>query len=127
VAVVLPATTWFLMKERGAPARTFIERGIPVAVGTDFNPGTSPTASLPLAMTVACLALGLSPAEALVGATINAAHALGIGDLVGSLEPDRQADLVVWRASSADEIPYWPAANLVLTVIKRGRVVLQRS
>lgn len=127
VAVVLPATTWFLMKERGAPARTFIERGIPVAVGTDFNPGTSPTASLPLAMTTACLSLRLTPAEALVGATINAAHALGIGDLVGSLEPDRQADLVVWRASSVDEIPYWPAANLVLTVIKRGRVVLQRS
>ncbi len=61
VATVLPATTWFLMKDHGAPARTFIDRGIPVAIGTDFNPGTSPTASLPLAMTVACLELGLQP------------------------------------------------------------------
>jgi imidazolonepropionase len=76
---------------------------------------------------VACLSLRLTPAEALVGATINAAHALGIGESAGSLEPDKQADLVVWRASSVDEIPYWPAANLVQTVIKRGRVVLQRN
>ncbi len=127
VAVVLPATTWFLMKESGAPARTFIERGIPVAIGTDFNPGTSPTASLPLAMTVACLSLRLTPAEVLVGATVNAAHALGIGDLVGSIEPDKQADLVVWRVPAADQIPYWPAADLVRTVIKRGRPVLQRG
>lgn len=127
VAVVLPATTWFLMKERGAPARTFIERGIPVAIGTDFNPGTSPTASLPLAMTVACLSLRLTPAEALVGATVNAAHALGLGDIVGSIEPDKQADLVIWRVPTADQIAYWPAADLVRTVIKRGRPVLQRG
>ena len=75
VATVLPATTWFLMKDHGAPARTFIDRGIPLAIGTDFNPGTSPTASLPLAMTVACLELGLSPDEALSAVTINAARA----------------------------------------------------
>jgi imidazolonepropionase len=127
VAVVLPATTWFLMKSAGAPARTFIERGIPVAIGTDFNPGTSPTASLPLAMTIACLALKLTPAETLTAVTINAAHALGIGDVVGSLEPDKQADLVVWRVPSVDQLPYWPAADLVRTVIKRGRPRLQRD
>jgi imidazolonepropionase len=127
VAVVLPATTWFLMKPSGAPARRYIDRGIPVAIGTDFNPGTSPTASLPLAMTVACLSLGLSPAETLTAVTINAAHALGIADAVGSLEPDKQADLVVWRVPSPDQIPYWPAADLVRTVVKRGRTVLQRG
>jgi imidazolonepropionase len=127
VAILLPATTWFLMKSSGAPARTFIERGIPVALGTDFNPGTSPTASLPLAMTVACLSLRLTPAEALSAVTINAAHALGIGDVVGSLEPDKQADLVVWRVPSVDQIPYWPAADLVRTVVKRGRPLLQRE
>src|SRR6185369_6273517 len=86
VATVLPATTWFLMKDHGAPARTFIDRGIPVAIGTDFNPGTSPTASLPMAMTVACLELGLSPDEALSAVTINAARALGLEDEIGSLE-----------------------------------------
>ena len=127
VAIVLPATTWFLMKAVAAPARTFIERGIPVALGTDFNPGTSPTASLPLAMTIACLSLKLSPSEALTAVTINAAHALGIGDVVGSLEQDKQADLVVWRVPSVDQIPYWPAADLVRTVVKRGRPRLQQD
>jgi imidazolonepropionase len=127
VATVLPATTWFLMKPRHAPARTFIDRGIPVAIGTDFNPGTSPTPSLPLAMTVACLNLGLSPDEALTAVTINAAHAVGLGDEVGSIEDGKAADLVIWRVPTTRQIPYWPAADLVRTVVKRGRVVLERS
>lgn len=127
VATVLPVTTWFLMKDHGAPARTFIERGIPVALGTDFNPGTSPTASLPLAMTVACLELGLTPDEALSAVTINAARALGLEEEIGSLEPGKSADLVIWRVPTSTQIPYWPAADLVRTVIKRGRVVLERA
>jgi imidazolonepropionase len=127
VATVLPATTWFLMKPRHAPARTFIDRGIPVAIGTDFNPGTSPTPSLPLAMTVACLNLGMTPDEALAAVTINAAFALGMGDEVGSLEGGKSADLVVWRVPASRQIPYWPAADLVRTVVKRGRVVYERA
>jgi imidazolonepropionase len=127
VATVLPATTWFLGKDHPAPARTFIEHGIPVAVGTDFNPGTSPTASLPLAMTVACLDLGLTPDEALCGVTINAARAVGLDEEIGSLEVGKSADLVVWQVPTSDQIPYWPAADLVRTVVKRGRVVLDRS
>jgi imidazolonepropionase len=127
VATVLPVTTWFLMKDHGAPARTFIERGIPVAIGTDFNPGTSPTASLPLAMTMACVELGLTPDEALSAVTINAARALGLEDDIGSLEPGKSADLVIWRVPTSTQIPYWPAADLARTVIKRGRIVLDRS
>lgn len=127
VATVLPATTWFLMKDHGAPARTFIERGIPVALGTDFNPGTSPTASLPLAMTVACLELRMTPDEALSAATINAAWAVGLEEEVGSLEPGKSADLVVWRVPSSTQIPYWPAADLARIVVKRGRVVFDRG
>jgi len=127
VATVLPATTWFLMKDHGAPARTFIERGIPVALGTDFNPGTSPTASLPLAMTVACLELGMTPDEALAATTINAAWAVGMEEEVGSLEPGKSADLVVWRVPTSTQIPYWPAADLARAVVKRGRVVLDRG
>lgn len=126
VATLLPATTWFLMSDHYAPARTLIERGVPVAIATDFNPGTSPTASLPLAMTVACLELKLNPSEALAAVTINPAHALGMGDEIGSIEPGKQADLVIWRVPSHQQIPYWPGANLVRTVIKRGRTVFQR-
>jgi imidazolonepropionase len=127
VAVLLPATTWFLMHDEMAPARTFIDRGIPVAIATDFNPGTSPTASLPLAMTVACLALKLTATEALAAVTINAAAALGLSEEVGSIEAGRVADLALWSVPSHRQIPYWPAADLVRAVIKRGRVVLARA
>lgn len=127
VATLLPVTTWFLVKDHHAPARTFIERGVPVAIGTDFNPGTSPTASLPLAMTAACLNLGMTPDEVLAGVTINAAFALGQGDEIGSLEAGKRADLVIWNVPTSRQIPYWPAADLVRTVVARGRVVLERS
>jgi imidazolonepropionase len=123
VATILPATTWFLMSGHYAPARRLIDRGVPVALGTDFNPGTSPTPNLPLVMTIACLSLGLTPAEALAAVTINAAHALRLGDEIGSLEPGKAADLVVWGVPSVDQIPYWPGADLVRAVVKRGRVV----
>jgi imidazolonepropionase len=127
VATVLPATTWFLMKDHHAPARTLIDRGVPVAIGTDFNPGTSPTPSLPLAMTAACLNLRMTPDEVLAAVTINAALALGMADEIGSLEGGKQADLVIWNVPTSRQIPYWPAADLVRTVVKRGRVVLDRS
>jgi imidazolonepropionase len=127
VAVVLPATTFFLMHEEVAPARTFIDRGIPVALATDFNPGTSPTPSLPYVMTVACLTLKLTPSEALAAVTVNAAAALGIADEVGSIESGRQADLAIWNVPTHRQIPYWPAADLVRAVVKRGHVVMERT
>lgn len=126
VATLLPATTWFLMKDHHAPARAFIDQGVPVAIGTDFNPGTSPTPSLPLAMTAACLNLRMTPDEVLAAVTINAALALGLADEIGSLEGGKQADLVVWAVPTSRQIPYWPAADLVRTVVKRGRIVLDR-
>jgi imidazolonepropionase len=126
IAVVLPTVDWFLMHDSTTPARTFIDRGIPVALATDFNPGTSPTPSLPFVMTVACLELKLTPSEALAATTINAAAALGLADEVGSIETGRYADLVIWNVPTHRQIPYWPAADLVRTVVKRGRVVLER-
>jgi imidazolonepropionase len=114
------------MHDEVAPARRFIERGIPVALATDFNPGTSPTASLPLVMTVACLELKLTPSEALAAVTINAAAALGLADELGSIETGRYADLAIWNVPTHRQIPYWPAADLIRAVVKRGRVVLER-
>jgi len=126
VATLLPATTWFLMHDDFAPARTLIERGIPVALATDFNPGTSPTPSLLHVLTVACLELKMTPSEALAAVTINAAHALGQGDEIGSIEAGKAADLVIWRVPTHRQLPYWPAADLVRTVVKRGRIVVDR-
>lgn len=127
VATLLPATTFFLMTDEAAPARRFIDAGVPVALGTDFNPGTSPTPNLPLVMTVGCLEMKLSPSEALAAVTINAAHAVGVADRVGSIEPGKQADLVIWRASRVEQLPYWVGADLADVVIKRGRVIHRRS
>ena len=127
VAVVLPTVDWFLMHDTATPARTFIDRGIPVALATDFNPGTSPTPSLPLVMTAACLELKMTPSEALAATTINAAAALGLADELGSIETGRFADLAIWNVPTHRQIPYWPAANLVRAVVKRGRLVLERA
>jgi len=127
VATLLPATTWFLMHDEYAPARTLIERGVPVALATDFNPGTSPTPSLLHVMTVACLELKMTPSEALAAVTINAAQALGLADETGSIEAGKAADLVIWRVPTHRQLPYWPAADLVRTVVKRGRIVVERT
>jgi imidazolonepropionase len=127
VATLLPATTWFLMADGAAPARRFIDAGVPVALGTDFNPGTSPTPNLPLVMTVGCLEMKLTPAEALAAVTINAAHAVGVAGEAGSLEPGKLADIVIWRTGDAGQLPYWVGADLVDVVVKRGRVVYRRG
>jgi imidazolonepropionase len=127
VATLLPATSWFLGKRRFAPARRFIEAGIPVALATDLNPGTSPTVSLPLVMSIACVEMGLTPSEALAAVTINAAYSLGLGDEIGSIETGKQADLVVWDVPTVDQLPYWLGTRPARTVIKRGRVVFERS
>jgi imidazolonepropionase len=78
-------------------------------------------------MTLACLNLGLTPDEALVAVTVNAAHAIGMGEEIGSLETGKAADIVIWNVPSSRQIPYWPAADLVRTVIKRGRIVIDNG
>jgi imidazolonepropionase len=124
IATLLPATTLTLMNEHYAPARALIERGIPIALGNDFNPGTSPTANLQLVLAIACHQLKLSAAEALVATTINAARALGLEATHGSIESGKQADLVLWAVPSLELLPYWLGADLVRAVVKRGRVVV---
>jgi imidazolonepropionase len=127
VATLLPATSLVLMKKRDAPARTLIDQGVPVALGTDFNPGTSPAANLQIIISLAVLRLKMTPSEALAAVTINAAHALGLGETHGALEPGRVADLVIWDVASHELLPYWLGASLVRVVVKRGSPVWAAS
>ncbi|HXX94936.1 MAG TPA: amidohydrolase family protein, partial [Planctomycetota bacterium] len=127
VAVLLPGTSHFLGGGRFAPARRMLEEGVPIALGTDFNPGSCTAFSLPLIMSLACTHLGMSPAQALSASTINAAYACGEGGEAGSLEPGKRADLVVWHARDVRELPYWLGANLVWKVIRGGRLEVERK
>lgn len=124
VAIMLPGTPFFLNMAERAPARQLIERGVAIAIGTDFNPGSCFTESMPMMMTLAALHLRMTPAEALAACTINAAHALGLADRVGSLEVGKQADLVVWDVPNHMHLAYHFGVQLTRHVLKRGEVVL---
>ena len=120
VAVLLPATMVFLGKQGQAPARRLIEAGAAVALATDFNPGTSPTVSLPLVMAFGVSELGLRHAEALTAVTVNAAAALGLAGERGQLAPGFAADLVVAAVEDWREVAYWMGANVVSAVWTGG-------
>ena len=127
VAVLLPGAALMLMETIHAPARRLIEAGVPVALATDFNPGSSPILSMPIIVGLACLRRLLTPAEAVVAATLNAACAIGLGDEVGSLEPGKRADMVILDAPSHVHLAYWFGRNLVRTVVKNGTVVVEEG
>ncbi|MNB65271.1 Imidazolonepropionase [compost metagenome] len=124
VAVLLPGTALFLM-ETPAPARALIEAGVPVALATDCNPGTSPTCSLPFVMNAACLTMRMTPAEVLTACTINAAYAVGRASSIGSLEAGKKGDVVLFKADNYKQLQYYYGMNLVDTVIKNGEVVVK--
>jgi len=123
IAVLLPATSFNLAKNVYARAREMIRAGVPVALATDSNPGSSPTESMPFVLTLACLYLRLTPEEALTAATINAAHAVDRAAQVGSLEVGKQGDVLILDIPNLDYLPYHFGSNPVGTVIKRGIVV----
>ncbi len=123
IATLLPGTSFFLMKHTYAPARRMIEAGIPIALATDCNPGSSFTESMPMIFVLAVFELGLSIEEALTAATLNAACALGLGERIGSIEIGKRADLVVLDAPNLLHLAYHYGINPVRTVIKGGRVV----
>jgi len=120
IPIVLPATTFFLGSQHYAPARKMWDIGLPVAVSTDFNPGSSMTQSMAFVISLACLQLQLSPLEALQAATFNAARSLQMEDRIGSLEPGKQADLVIWELQHYQAIPYYLAYNRIREVWKKG-------
>ncbi len=126
IAVLLPGTTFTMGLKKYAPAFQMIKAGLPIALGTDFNPGTCLTESMPLIMTIACVMMKLTPAEVLTAATINAAYAIDQADKIGSLEPGKQADLVIWNVPSYRHIVYHFGVNLVDQVIKKGKIIERR-
>lgn len=121
VAVLLPATSLYLGKPY-APARAMINAGVPVATASDFNPGSCPSFNLQLVMDLACWGYKLTPAEALTAVTLNAAAAIGRADRLGTVEPGKQADLVIWKTDNLDYLFYRFGQNLAKTVIKNGKV-----
>lgn len=127
MATLLPGSVFHLGLGRYAPARQLIEGGAAVALATDFNPGTCPTCSMPMILSLACTHMAMSPAEAIAAATINGAHALGLGSRIGSIEYGKQADLLVLEASDYRELPYYFGVNLVQMTMKRGKIISQGS
>ncbi|MCF7741296.1 MAG: imidazolonepropionase [Candidatus Marinimicrobia bacterium] len=123
IPILLPATTYFLGSDKYAPARRMLEQALDVALATDFNPGSSMTQSMPFVINVACLNMKMTPKEALKAATYNSARALEMENLVGSIEPNKQADIVIWNCENYQGIPYFLAAQTVEKVVKKGELV----
>ena len=123
VATLLPGTAFFLFLGRYAPARRMISRGVTVALATDFNPGSCMTESLPLISTIACTQMRMTPAETILGITLHAARALRMEKEIGSLEPGKQADLVILDIPDYRHLSYHFGVNHVWQVIKKGRIV----
>ena len=123
VAVLLPGTVFTLGLSRYAPAREMIEQGCALALASDFNPGSSPILSIPLIMAIACTQMRMTPAEALVAGTLNAAWALGMQDEVGSLAPGKWADFLVLGGDDYRLIPYRAGHNPVQSVFLSGREI----
>ncbi len=126
-AVLLAGASFFLREAHEAPARRIIDAGVPVALATDFNPGTCPTEAMTAVLPLACLRLGLEPAEAIAAATLNAAHSLGLADRFGSLEHGKAADMQVLDVPGHEHLAYHFGVNHCRTVVKSGRVVVEEG
>ena len=120
--MLLPATSFYLDKTF-APAKRMIEKGIPVAIASDFNPGSCPSLNLQFAINLGCLRYRMTPEEVLTAVTINPACACGRGNLLGTLELGKQADLVIWNAPDFEMVCYRFGSNLAKHVMKKGEMV----
>ncbi len=121
--VLLPGSVFCLHRTEYPPARAMIEAGLAIVLATDFNPGSSPLCSMPFLLSLACLEMRLTPAEALSAATINAAYSLGLGAEIGSLEPGKQADFLIHEVKDYRELPYFAAAPLRPRVFIGGQEI----
>lgn len=123
IPVLLPATLFSLGSKTYAKARDMINEGLPVALATDFNPGSCNCDSMPLVMTLACLQMKMTPAEALTAATINAAAAINLENRIGSISNGKQADLLIWDIPSYKYIPYHMGSSYPEVVISNGKIL----
>lgn len=119
--VLVPASVYALGKTHYPKARAMIEAGLAVVLATDFNPGSSPTPSIPMVLSLAATQMKMRPAEGISAATINAAYSLGRGDKIGSLEVGKRADFVIWECEDYREIAYWFGMPLVHSVFVNGQ------
>ena len=126
-AILLPSATFFLMQTVKPPARRLIEADVPVAIATDFNPGTSPNEAMGTVLELACLSFGLSIDEAIAAATLNAAYALGRAEETGSIEVGKRADLVVHAVPNRYHLVYRFGVRRVRSVIAAGRAVVEEG
>lgn len=120
IATLVPGANYFLHTDAYPPARKLIDRGVAVALATDYNPGSSPISSIPFVMSLACTQMQMTPEEALTAATINGAHALGLKDRKGSLEIGKDADIAFFEVEDFREIAYWIASNRCFATMMRG-------
>ena len=120
VATLVPGANYFLGLADFAPARKLIDAGVAVALATDYNPGSSPTVSMPFVLSMACTRMRMSPAEAVSAATINAAWGLRLQDRKGSVEPGKDADLALFDVRDYREIAYWFGENRCLETVMNG-------
>ncbi len=127
VATLVPGANYFLGLEKFAPARKLIDAGVAVALATDYNPGSSPTASMTFVLSLACTHLRMSPAEAITAATVNGAWALRLQERKGTIEPGRDADLAVFDVGDYREIAYWVAWNRCAFSILNGAMTTYQS
>ncbi len=123
VATLVPGANYFLGTGKYPPARKLIDAGVPIALATDYNPGSSPTPSMPFVLSLACTNMRMPPAEAIASATINGAWSLGLQDRKGSIEPGKDADLAVFDVDDYREIPYWSGVNRCVATILDGEKI----
>jgi len=126
IATLLPCAS-FYTAAGNAPARALVDAGVPIALGSNFHPKYSPTLNMQTVVALACLRLGLTPAEAITGATINGAHAVGCADRTGSLEPGKSADLAILNVSDYRDLANHFGTNLVHTTMKGGAVIYREG
>ena len=120
VATLVPGANYFLGLDVFPPARKLIDAGVPIALATDYNPGSSPTPSMPFVLSLACTQMKMTPAEAIVASTLNGAHALRLGATKGTIEAGKDADMACFEVADYRELAYWVATNCCAFVVMNG-------